>query len=123
MGPTSRDPGHRAVGSYLTHCGWTFALEGLLAETLLLLWPMQANQFEKIRLLVDRLGVSVRIYEGLETVPNAIELARILAASVDSTRPERARAMELRRVALDSTKPRGSSYMALDELVKDLCKQ
>ena len=84
---------------------------------------MQANQFENARLLVDRLGVSVRVCERLETMPNAMELARILAESVDSTRPERARAMEPRRVALDSTKPCGSSYMALDELVKDLCKQ
>ncbi|GMN54321.1 hypothetical protein TIFTF001_023459 [Ficus carica] len=112
--------GHRAVGSYLTHCGWNSALEGLLAETLLLVWPMQADHFENEKLLVDGLRVSVRVCEGLETVPNAVELARILTESVGSTRPERARAMELRRVALDSTKPSGSSHRALDELVKDL---
>ncbi|XP_062103881.1 flavonol 7-O-rhamnosyltransferase-like [Humulus lupulus] len=112
--------GHRAVGSYLSHCGWNSALEGLLAGTLLLAWPMQADHFENAKLLVDKLGVAIRVCEGLDTVPDSVNLAKVLAESISSTRHERAQAMELRKVALDATKPCGSSYVALDELVNDL---
>ncbi|PON37317.1 UDP-glucuronosyl/UDP-glucosyltransferase, partial [Parasponia andersonii] len=111
---------HRAVGSYLTHCGWNSTFEGLLSGVLLLAWPMQADHFHNAKLLIDKLGVAVRVCEGLGTVPDPTELAMFLAESVGRSWPERARAVELGRVALKSISSGGSSYMALDSLVKDL---
>ncbi|XP_017610515.2 flavonol 7-O-rhamnosyltransferase-like [Gossypium arboreum] len=112
--------GHPAVGSYLTHCGWNSALEGILAEVLLLAWPMQADHFHNTALLVDELGVAVRVCEGLETVPDASKLARALSGSLTMNLPERIRTKKLRKTALDSIREGGSSYKALDGFVEQL---
>ncbi|KAE8658408.1 UDP-Glycosyltransferase superfamily protein [Hibiscus syriacus] len=112
--------GHPAVGSYLSHCSWNSALEGILAEVLLLAWPMQADHFRNAALLVDELGVAVRVCEGLETVPDATKLARALSDSLDMNKPERVRAMKLRKTALNSIGEGGSSYRALDDFVEQL---
>ncbi|KAL4296136.1 hypothetical protein GQ457_12G002650 [Hibiscus cannabinus] len=111
---------HPAVGSYLTHCGWNSAFEGILAGVLLLAWPMQADHFLNAALLVDELGVAVRVCEGLETVPDATKLARTLSDSLAMNLPERVRAKKLRKTALDSIKEGGSSYKALDDFVQQL---
>ncbi|XVE52084.1 hypothetical protein DITRI_Ditri02bG0092700 [Diplodiscus trichospermus] len=112
---------HRAVGSYLTHCGWNSAVEGLLGGVLLLAWPMQVDHFDNAKLLVDELGVAIRACEGLDSVPDATKLARILADSVSMDRVERVRAMQLRETALAAIQKGGSSDKALNHLVKELC--
>ncbi|TYI66580.1 hypothetical protein E1A91_D09G233800v1 [Gossypium mustelinum] len=112
--------GHPAVGSYLTHCGWNSALEGIFAGVLLLAWPMQADHFHNTALLVDELGVAVRVCEGLESVPDASKLARTLSGSLTMNMPERIRTKKLRKTALDSITEGGSSYKALDGFVEQL---
>ncbi|KAE8718335.1 UDP-Glycosyltransferase superfamily protein [Hibiscus syriacus] len=111
---------HRAVGSYLTHCGWNSALEGVMGDVLLLVWPMQVDHFDNVKLLAEELGVAIRVCEGLNTVPDATELARILAQSVSVDQPERARAMKLKETALAAIRKGGSSDKALDCLVQQL---
>ncbi|KAM7465330.1 hypothetical protein LguiB_012892 [Lonicera macranthoides] len=113
---------HRAVGAYLTHCGWNSALEGICAGVLLLAWPMQADHFYNTRMLVDNLGAAIRVCEGLGIVPDATKLAQVLAESVNRTRPERARVMELKTKALGAIKEGGSSYRALGNVVNELLK-
>ncbi|XVF65579.1 hypothetical protein PTKIN_Ptkin09bG0259800 [Pterospermum kingtungense] len=112
--------GHRTVGSYLTHRGWNSALEGILAGVLLLAWPMQADHFLNTKMLVDGLGVGIRVCEGLETIPDTMKLARVLSDSLCMTRPERVRAMKLRKTALDSIKEGGSSFKAFDRFAEEL---
>lgn len=86
----------------------------------LLAWPMGADQFVNARLLVEDTGVAVRVCEGLETVPDSAKLARAVAESLSGSRPERVRAMEMKKFALDAVKEGGSSYSDLDGLVKEL---
>ncbi|TYI66582.1 hypothetical protein E1A91_D09G234000v1 [Gossypium mustelinum] len=100
--------GHRAVGSYLTHCGWNSAVEGLLGGALLQAWPMQVDHFDNTNLLIDELGVAIRASEGLITVPDSNKLAQVLSEPVSADRPERVRAMKLRQVGLDAI-PKGGS--------------
>ncbi|KAF2285398.1 hypothetical protein GH714_003504 [Hevea brasiliensis] len=44
---------HRAIGAFLTHCGWNSILEGIVAGVPMLAWPMGADQFTNATLLVD----------------------------------------------------------------------
>ncbi|XP_077227051.1 uncharacterized protein LOC143860348 [Tasmannia lanceolata] len=111
---------HQSVGAFLTHCGWNSVLEGLVAGVTLLAWPMKADQFLNARLLVEELGVAVRICEGRDTVPDSYELAKAVAESVGETRPERVRAEELCKAALEAVKVGGNSSTSLEEFVEEL---
>ncbi|KAL7192315.1 hypothetical protein ACSBR2_024199 [Camellia fascicularis] len=111
---------HRAVGAFVSHCGWNSVLEGVAAGVLMLAWPLAADQFTDAKLLVDQLGVAVRVCEGgPKNVPDLDELTRLLAETVSGTRPERSRVERLRDAAWNAVKG-GSSTRDLDELVKQL---
>lgn len=111
---------HRAVGAFLTHCGWNSILEGLVAGVSMLAWPMAADQFLNSILLVNELKVAVKVCEGAESVPDSTELARAVTLSVSENWAARERVTELRRAAVEAIKPGGSSAKNLDALVKHL---
>nr|QEQ13289.1 flavonoid 3,7-O-glycosyltransferase [Tripterygium wilfordii] len=110
---------HRAIGSFLTHCGWNSILEGLMAGVTMLTWPMGADQFLNATLLVDELKVAKRVCEGSGNLPDSDELARLIAESVSEkgSIERKRRAMELSKAALEAVKEGGSSARDLDELV------
>ncbi|XP_059642881.1 UDP-glycosyltransferase 89B2-like [Cornus florida] len=111
---------HRAVGAFLTHCGWNSVLEGLAAGVAMLTWPMGADQFTNAKLLVDQIGVAVRACEGGDQfVPDSTELARLLAESVSETEPKRTRMMQLCDAALNAFTG-GSSSMDLEDFLNRL---
>ncbi|MBA0669839.1 hypothetical protein Goklo_024179, partial [Gossypium klotzschianum] len=67
---------HKAVGGFLSHCGWNSVLEGIVSGVMILAWPMEADQFVNTRLLVDDMCVGVRVCEGTNSVPDSNELSR-----------------------------------------------
>ncbi|KAE8728202.1 Far-red impaired responsive family protein isoform 1 [Hibiscus syriacus] len=79
---------------------------------------IKVDHFENAKLLAEELGVAIRVCEGLNTVPDATKLARILSHSVSVDQPERARAMKLKETALAAIQKGGSSDQALDCLVQ-----
>ncbi|KAK3440374.1 hypothetical protein EUGRSUZ_B00650, partial [Eucalyptus grandis] len=107
---------HWAVGTFLTHCGWNSTLEGLSAKAVMLTWPMDAEQFVNAKLLVDKLGVGIRVGEGLEKIPEAAELAQVLAKSLRGDLPQRVRAKEISSAARDAING-GSSDKDLSDFV------
>ncbi|CAL5442048.1 unnamed protein product [Camellia sinensis] len=112
---------HRAVGVFVTHCGWNSVLEGISAGVLMLTWPMNADQFTDAKLLVDQLGVAIRACEGgSQNVPDVDELTRVLGESVIGSRTERARVMQLRNMARNAPVKGGSSTRDLEKFVKHL---
>ncbi|MCL7022303.1 hypothetical protein MKW94_001303 [Papaver nudicaule] len=82
---------------------------------------MGADQFANATLLVDQLKVGIRVCEGRETVPDSVELGRLVFDSMSENRAERARAIELCKATSDAVKEGGSSFKNLDNLVRDLC--
>nr|QAV53743.1 UGT89G2L [Fagopyrum tataricum] len=113
---------HRAVGSFLSHCGWNSTLEGLVARVLILTWPLGADQYYNEKLLVDILKVGVRVSQANQNLPNSDHLAKVLRESVSQStyKEERARAMQLGKEAIDSMNKDGSSYKDLEMLVQHL---
>ncbi|KAF5933862.1 hypothetical protein HYC85_030033 [Camellia sinensis] len=111
---------HQAVGAFVTHCGWNSVLEGISTAVLMLTWPINADQFTDAKLLVDQLGVAIRACEGgSQNAPDVDELTRVLGELVIMSQPERARVMQLCKVARNAVKG-GSSTRDLEELVKQL---
>ncbi|GMN42079.1 hypothetical protein TIFTF001_011303 [Ficus carica] len=113
---------HRAVGGFVSHCGWNSVLEAAVAGVRILAWPMEADQHVNARLLVEDMGVAVRVCEGAEGVPDAVELGNVVAKAMREEAPEKVRAKELRDAARAAVREGGSSVKDLDELVRELCK-
>ncbi|CAL1395265.1 unnamed protein product [Linum trigynum] len=113
---------HRAVGGFLSHCGWNSLLEAVAAGVPILGWPMEADQFVNARLLVEDLGVAVKVCEGADTVPDPVELGRRIAQSMSQGSAERKRAGEMKDEALAAVEQGGSSQIDLERFVQDLQK-
>ncbi|XP_040383029.1 flavonol 3-O-glucosyltransferase UGT89B1-like [Oryza brachyantha] len=113
---------HPAAGAFLTHCGWNSTLEGVAAGVVLLAWPMMADQFIDARLVVDLHGAAVQAAEGAAAVPDPGTLARVFADAVDGTKwaDVRAKASALAAAAAEASEEGGSSWVALDGMVKEL---
>ncbi|KFK41826.1 hypothetical protein AALP_AA2G176500 [Arabis alpina] len=109
---------HRAVGAFLTHCGWNSVIEAVVAGVLMLTWPMRADQYTDAALVVDELKVGVRACEGPDTVPDSDELARVFADSVSGKQTERIEVVKLRKAAFDAIQERGSSVKDLDGFIE-----
>ncbi|GLT76550.1 hypothetical protein SLA2020_482030 [Shorea laevis] len=109
---------HGAVGAFLTHCGWNSTLEGISAGVVMLTWPMSADQFSNAQLLVDQLGVGIRVGESTQIIPDSTQLARILTESVQEGRPERSQVEKLSEAAASAVMKGGSSEKDLDAFVE-----
>ncbi|KAF2611639.1 hypothetical protein F2Q70_00013725 [Brassica cretica] len=112
---------HVAVGGFLSHCGWNSVLEAVASGTMILAWPMEADQFVDAKLLVEYMGVAFSVCEGAKTVPNPHELGRVIAETMgEQGRELRVRAKEMGKKARAATEVRGSSTIDLERLVKEL---
>ncbi|RLN11877.1 hypothetical protein C2845_PM09G11220 [Panicum miliaceum] len=114
---------HRAVGWFVTHCGWNSVLEATAAGVAMLTWPMTADQFVNARLLVDELGAAVPVsWGGLKAAPAAEEVARVLHAAIvgNGDRDVVARAKELAVEASAAVRKGGDSWLEVEELVQEL---
>ncbi|KAJ1428117.1 UDP-glycosyltransferase family, conserved site [Sesbania bispinosa] len=111
---------HKAVGAFLTHCGWNSVLESVVAGVPLLAWPMSADQFVDATLLVEELKVAKKVCEGVKTVPDSDQLGRVLAESVSGSGDEATRMLKLQAKSLDAIREGGSSEKDLRCLMEQL---
>ncbi|CAN8321386.1 unnamed protein product [Cochlearia groenlandica] len=112
---------HVAVGGFLSHCGWNSALEAMASGTMILAWPMEADQFVDARLLVEHMGVAVSVCDGGETVPDPDMLCRVINETMGELGCEvRDRAKEMGSNVRAATEEGGSSTRDLKRLVQEL---
>lgn len=113
---------HRAIGGFLSHCGWNSTLEAITAGVMILAWPMEADQFANAKLLVEYMNAAVLVCEGSDTVPDPAELAQKLSELKHGYANQRGRAKDLRKQALEAVGVGGSSITDLDRLAQELSK-
>ncbi|XP_022775748.1 UDP-glycosyltransferase 89A2-like [Durio zibethinus] len=118
--PQSLILSHKAVGGFLSHCGWNSVLEGIVGGVMILAWPMEADQFMNARLLVDYVGVGVRVCEGEDSVPDSDELGRVIAESMTGGVAVKVQAKDLKEKALAAMSDDGSSIKNLDRFAEQL---
>lgn len=111
---------HRAVGGFLSHCGWNSVLEGIVAGVMIVGWPMEADQFANAKLLVEDKGVAVRACEGADSVPDPNDLGRVIRRAMGVDCPHKGRAVELRDEAVKTVSEGGKSSKELGDFVEAL---
>ncbi|KAM0859986.1 hypothetical protein ACQ4PT_046826 [Festuca glaucescens] len=121
---------HRAVGGFVSHCGWNSVLDAVCAGVPLATWPLRAEQFLNEAFLVDVLRVGVRVREvaskeDVEAVVPADAVATAVGKLVgngedDEAAARRARVRELGVAARAAVAEGGSSCSDWARLVGEL---
>jgi hypothetical protein len=114
---------HRSIGGFLSHCGWSSALESLTKGVPIIAWPLYAEQWMNATLLTEEIGVAVRTSElpserviGREEVASLVR--KIMAEEDEEGQKIRAKAEEVRVSSERAWSKDGSSYNSLFEWAK-----
>ncbi|EES01087.1 hypothetical protein BDA96_03G241900 [Sorghum bicolor] len=118
---------HRAVGGFLSHCGWNSTLEAVAAGVPTLAWPLYAEQRMNAVMLSERAGVALRpskgggIGDGDDGVVPREEVAAVareLIAGEKEGAAAREKARELQKTAAKAWAPAdGPSRRAFEAVV------
>ncbi|KAJ0962861.1 hypothetical protein J5N97_027983 [Dioscorea zingiberensis] len=122
---------HRAVGGFLTHCGWNSTLEAVCAGVPMVTWPLIGDQFSNERLIVDVLGIGVAVgikeyvmnQDHDRALIHAMEIERAVSCVMNGGEEfegMRSRARELGKLAKRAVEEDGSSYLELTRLIHEL---
>ncbi|XP_062215472.1 hydroquinone glucosyltransferase-like [Phragmites australis] len=110
---------HRAVGGFLSHCGWNSTLEAVAAGVPTLAWPLYAEQRMNAVMLSERAGLALRPRADScgedEVVPReevAAVVRELMAGKKGAAAREKAR--ELRETAAKAWAQDGPSRRAFD---------
>ncbi|KAL6888272.1 hypothetical protein ACP4OV_009298 [Aristida adscensionis] len=120
---------HRAVGGFVTHCGWNSLLEAVAHGVPVVTWPHFADQFLNERLVVDVLGVGVpvgvtapvMIFDDEAVAVARGDVARAVAELMgdgEEAGERRRKAKEYGEKAHRAMEKGGSSYENLTQLIE-----
>ena len=118
---------HKAIGGFVTHCGWNSTLEAVSAGVPMVTWPVSDDQFynEKFVTEVIRIGVDVGVKKYEELEGDRVEKEAIVKAVKEIMEGEEAeevrnRAKEYAKMAKEAVQEGGSSYLDLSALIQEL---
>ncbi|CAO2191080.1 unnamed protein product [Urochloa humidicola] len=114
---------HRAVGGFLSHCGWNSTLEAAVVGVPMLAWPLFAEQRMNAVMLEERAGVALRPASsargGRRAVVPREEVAAVVRELMAGEKGDaaRKRAAEMKKAAAEALAPEGPSFKALAAVV------
>ncbi|KAG2317161.1 hypothetical protein Bca52824_020283 [Brassica carinata] len=112
---------HRAVGCFLTHCGWSSTLESLVLGVPVVAFPMWSDQPTNAKLLEDLWRTGVRVREKEEGLVERGEIRRCLEAVMEEESVElKVNGETWKRLAVEAGRERGSSDKNMEAFVETL---
>ncbi|CAL4975229.1 unnamed protein product [Urochloa decumbens] len=108
---------HRAVGGFVSHCGWNSTLEAVAAGVPMLAWPLYAEQRVNAVMLAERVGLALRPRgdndDGVVTREEvAAAVTELMVGEKGAAAREKAR--ELREAAAEAWALDGTSRKAFE---------
>ncbi|KAI4297179.1 hypothetical protein L6164_037078 [Bauhinia variegata] len=109
---------HHSIGGFLTHSGWNSTIESVCAGVPMVCWPFFAEQQTNCRYACTDWGIGMEI----DTDVKREEVERLVIELMEGEKGKemKQRAMEWKKKAEEATSPNGSSYINLDQLVKNV---
>ncbi|GKV24619.1 hypothetical protein SLEP1_g34205 [Rubroshorea leprosula] len=114
---------HKAIGGFVSHCGWNSILESVWYGVPIATWPLYGEQQMNAFQLVKELGLAVEIRldyrEGSDLV-SAEELEKALRRLTNGDDEIRRKVQEMKEMGRKALMENGSSYKSLGSLIQDL---
>ncbi|GJZ47680.1 UDP-glycosyltransferase 43-like protein [Tanacetum coccineum] len=112
---------HKAVGGFVSHCGWNSILESISYGVPIAAWPLYAEQHLNAFEMVKELGLSVEIKFGSNDLVLAEEVERIVRELMDGEL--RKKVKEMSDKSKKTLMKNGSSFKALEDLINGLLSE
>jgi hypothetical protein len=113
---------HKAVGAFVTHCGWNSTLEAIMSGLPMICWPLYAEQALNKVFMVEEMKIAVAL-EGYEQgMVKAGEVEDKLRMVMETEEGSKLRKMLVvaKKMALDAIGKGGSSELAFSDFLGDL---
>ncbi|CAK7345148.1 unnamed protein product [Dovyalis caffra] len=122
---------HKAVGGFVSHCGWNSTLESILFGVPIAAWPLYGEQQFNAFEMVIELGLAVEIkidyrndffLDGSKVIVSSDEIKKRVKFAMEQDSEIRNKVKEMSQLSRKALLANGSSYSALDLLIEDMMK-
>lgn len=113
---------HKAIGAFLTHCGWNSTLESIFMGVPTLCLPVFADQPLNAQLLVNTWQLGMGFQKREDGVVEKEEVERVVRRMLEGEAGKRlrGRSLHFQDVARNAVRTRGSSHQALTSFLEDI---
>lgn len=118
---------HKAVGGFVSHCGWNSILESLWNGVPIATWPIYAEQQSNAFQLVQDLELAVGLtldysFKNPDKLVMADEIEKAIIRLMDSENPLRRRVKEIAKKSREALMDGGSSLNSVECFIEDLMR-
>ena len=113
---------HKAIGGFVSHCGWNSILESLWHGIPIVTWPIYAEQQLNAFRMVRELGLAVEMrldYRKGADLVLAVEIERAVRGVMDGIEV-RKKVKEMGEMAKKAVMDGGSSFNSISKLIEDM---
>ncbi|XP_047336336.1 UDP-glycosyltransferase 71A15-like [Impatiens glandulifera] len=118
---------HKAVGGFVSHCGWNSTLESLWCGVPMAAWPLYSEQKMNAFLLVKELKLAVEVKMDYHMNFNGVEEEIVEASVIEKAIMQlmndgrmRKRVKDKSQKSREAVMEGGSSYISLDRFIDDV---
>ncbi|XP_028070818.1 UDP-glycosyltransferase 90A1-like [Camellia sinensis] len=115
---------HESINGFLSHCGWNSVVESISVGVPILALPLMAEQHLNARMLVEEIGIGLRLMPSNGSVRGFVKLEEVEKVARELMEGERGVAVrmkvkEVRKAACAAMKEGGSSSSMLNLLINE----